>query len=630
MNTKTQLVVVATKGLADLVRTLLAEYAPHADIRLLDKPLDEAVPDAVALHRAGLLDVAIAAGVTAQRLRAALPVPAVMIKVGGYDIMQALVRARRLSSKVAIVTRQSLAGEFDDIKPLLNLDVVQLNYHDDTEARALFHELHARGVDVVIGSAQVAWLAEQEGLTGIVIYSEAGIRQAFDDALEIARIAGIEEAKRERVGNILYSLVEGVAAVDMQGCIQALNPAMEKLLGISADWAFQQPLSKVAPGLAVEDVLATGQAAMEQVQTVNGRTLVVNRMPIVERGEQTGAVLTFQDATLIQRADRKLRSQSRHHQFVARYRFDDIVGESDVMKEAKELALLYARSDATVLIAGESGTGKELFAQSIHNAGKRTRAPFVAINCAAFPESLLESELFGYEEGAFTGGRKGGKPGLFESAHTGTIFLDEIGEMPLSLQTRLLRVLQEREVLRLGSNEPTPVDVRVIAATHRDLRQLVAQRDFRADLFFRLNILNLGLPPLRERLGDIPHISRLLATQALAKLGAQRDVDGMLATLLPYLLQYHWLGNVRELENLIERISVFYDEKGQLDETMVFRLAPELQLQTSQGTHTRTDGDRMLAVLAACGGDHGKTAAQLGVSRTTLWRRLKAVAERER
>ncbi|MBB5020399.1 propionate catabolism operon transcriptional regulator [Chitinivorax tropicus] len=625
MKTKPQLVVVATKGLADLVRSLLGEYAPRADIRLLDKPLEEAASDAIGLQRAGLLDVAIAAGVTAQRLRQALPAPTVMLKVGGYDILQALARARRLSSRIAIVTRQSLAGELDDIKPLLNLEVVQRHYQDDAEARALFHELHDHGVEVVVGSAQVAWMAEQEGLTGVVIYSEASVRQAFDDALEIARIAGIEEAKRERVGNILYSLVEGVAAVDMQGRIQTLNPAMEKLLGISADWAFQQPLAKVAPGLAVDEVLATGQAAMEQVQTVNGRVLVVNRLPIIEQGEQTGAVLTFQDATLIQRADRKLRSQSRHHQFLARYHFADILGESPTLLAAKSLAELYARADATVLITGESGTGKELFAQSIHNAGRRVRGPFVAINCAAFPESLLESELFGYEEGAFTGGRKGGKPGLFESAHTGTLFLDEIGEMPLSLQTRLLRVLQEREVLRLGSNEPTPVDVRVIAATHRDLRQLVAQQAFRADLFYRLNILNLSLPPLRERPDDIPRLAYALARQVLMKLGAKRDPEPMLAPLMPQLVGYAWLGNVRELENLIERIAVFFDAFGSLDQAMMARLAPELLAAESHPTGRR-QGQRaaLQAALDACGGDHGKAAAQLGISRTTLWRRLKS------
>jgi propionate catabolism operon transcriptional regulator len=217
------------------------------------------------------------------------------------------------------------------------------------------------------------------------------------------------------------------------------------------------------------------------------------------------------------------------------------------------LAEQYAKTDSTVLITGESGTGKELLAQGIHNASRRRGAPFVAINCAAFPETLLESELFGYEEGAFTGSRKGGKPGLLESAHTGTVFFDEIGDMSLPLQTRLLRVLQEREVLHLGSIEPTPIDVRVIAATHRDLRKNIAEGRFREDLFYRLNILRLHLPPLRERKADIPAITRWIIRGLGKRPEALSPADRLLQGLLPYLESYPWPGNIRELENITER-----------------------------------------------------------------------------
>lgn len=623
MQAKPQLLVVASRGLAELVRSLMPQYAPRFDVRLLDKPLDEALRDARELQRAGLLDVILAAGQTGQRLREALASPLVQIKVGGDDIMQALVRARRFTGKVAIVTRRDIGDEFDEVRPLLKLDVLQLKYRSDDEALSLFQQLREQGVEVVIGSAQVVHMAEQEGLSGVLIYSERCLRQAFDDAWELARVARIEEAKRERISNILHSLAEGVVAVDMGGRIQTLNPAMERLLGVSADWAMSQPLTQLAPELSLDEVLASGTAALEQVQPLAGRLLVVNRMPIVEQGQQTGAVLTFLDASNIQRADRKLRNQSRTSQFFARYRFADILGISAMLRECLQLAQVFARTDSTVLIGGESGTGKELFAQSIHNASRRADGPFVAINCASFPETLLESELFGYEEGAFTGGRKGGKPGLIEAAHTGTLFLDEIGEMPVSLQTRLLRVLQEREVLRLGSTEPTPVNVRVVAATHRDLRALVDAGAFRADLYYRLNILNLRLPALRERVEDIQLLSLACAARVLAQMGRQLDLPGFWQTVAAALQSYHWPGNVRELENVVERLLVFAAEIGQLDQAGVKVMAPELfATSTADRAPPAPLTLDIAGALAAANGNLGQAARLLGVSRTTLWRRI--------
>ena len=620
MQKKPQLLVVASRGLAELVRSLLPEYAPRFDVRLLDKPLEEALSEASELQRSGLLDVLLAAGQTGMRLREALATPLVQIKVGGDDIMHALVRARHLSGKVAIVTRQDIGDEFDEVRPLLKLEVLQFKYRSDDEAHSLFQQLREQGVEVVIGSAQVVHMAEQEGLAGVLIYSERSLRQAFEDAWELARVARIEEAKRERIGNLLHSLAEGVLAVDMAGRIQTLNPAMERLLGVSVDWAVNQPIKQLAPELSLDSVLASGISALEQVQQVAGRTLVVNRMPIIEQGQQTGAVLTFQEASNIQRADRKLRYQSRASQFLARYRFDDILGESPAIADCRRLAQVFARTDSTVLISGESGTGKELFAQAIHNTSRRADGPFVAINCASFPETLLESELFGYEEGAFTGGRKGGKPGLIEAAHTGTLFLDEIGEMPVSLQTRLLRVLQEREVLRLGSTEPTPVSVRVIAATHRNLHALTESGEFRADLYYRLNILNLRLPPLRERQADIKPLVLACANRVVSQLSRTLDLHGFWQDCGIFLQKYHWPGNVRELENVIERLLVFNAEIGNLDQSCIAIMAPELFSSRQPEIPVLALAD----ALAASKGNLGQAASLLGISRTTLWRRMKS------
>ncbi|HEY4490755.1 MAG TPA: sigma 54-interacting transcriptional regulator, partial [Acidobacteriota bacterium] len=304
------------------------------------------------------------------------------------------------------------------------------------------------------------------------------------------------------MNTILRNLNEGVVAVDTEERVQSINPTMEKLLNIPHKSATGIRLSSIVD-LGLQETLRTGMGKLNQIQKIGFRTIVASRIPIFEQGVQTGAVFTCQDSKVIQQADRNLRSQSKVRNVTAKYELSQILGTSAAIHRAKVLANQYAKANSTILITGETGTGKELFAQGIHNGSPRKNNPFVAINCAAFPESLLESELFGHEEGAFSGSKRGGKAGLFEAAHTGTIFLDEIGDMPFPLQTRLLRVLQEKEILRVGSNEPMQVDIRVIAATNRNLKKSVTDGNFREDLFYRLNILCINLPPLRERIDDL-------------------------------------------------------------------------------------------------------------------------------
>jgi propionate catabolism operon transcriptional regulator len=271
-----------------------------------------------------------------------------------------------------------------------------------------------------------------------------------------------------------------------------------------------------------------------------------------------------------------------------------------------------------------------LLAQGIHSASARRAQPFVAVNCAAFPDSLLESELFGYVEGAFTGSSRGGKVGLVEAAHTGTLFLDEIGEMPLPLQTRLLRVLQEKEVLRIGAIEPTPVDVRVIAATHRDLAAQVKEGVFRQDLFYRLNILVLRLPPLRLRTQDLPELVEHLLAKVAQRLGGAVTLNpDWLTELLELGRHYTWPGNIRELENLIERLMVLGTVQG--DQAVVLEdIAPELRAVVAEPAmpalrdqQERSEQEHLAKVLEECGGNRALAAQQLGISRSTLWRKLR-------
>lgn len=294
------------------------------------------------------------------------------------------------------------------------------------------------------------------------------------------------------------------------------------------------------------------------------------------------------------------------------------------MAQTKKKAGLYAKTNSTVLIFGETGTGKELFAQSIHNSSTRRNEPFVAINCAAIPESLLESELFGYVKGAFTGARADGRAGYFELAHKGTLFMDEIGEISLKVQSRLLRVLQEKEVTRVGDDRVISVDVRVIAATNRDLKQEVEKGRFRKDLYYRLCVLTLSLPPLRSRREDILPILRILLRQN------GFDSAEFTPAARHLLEMQEWPGNVRELDNFAERICAVSNEVL-IDEALV-RDALDLQGGTSleqdaQGKDAQRE--QLLAVLEKNFRNKRKTAAELGISTTTLWRRLKEIESEE-
>jgi propionate catabolism operon transcriptional regulator len=508
----------------------------------------------------------------------------------------------------------------------------QRPYLTPEEARARVSELAAAGAEVVVGPGPVCDLAEAAGLRAVLLYGADSVVEAIRRAADVARLARAEEARRAHAARILDHLDEGVVSVDEEERILSVNPALQRLLGVGPEVAGRR-LSTVAPGLSLARVLGGGTAELDRVQRIGERTLVVNRVPLLARGALRGAVLTCREAGRILQVERSLRAQARPRAFVARYELASLGGDSPAIRRVRTLAERYARTEATVLVTGESGTGKELVAQGIHRASRRRAQPFVAVNCAAFPEALLEAELFGHEEGAFTGARRGGRAGLIEAAHLGTLFLDEVGDVPLTLQSRLLRVLQERQVLRLGSNEPTPVDVRVIAATHRDLRAEVARGAFREDLYYRLAILPLHIPPLRERPGDVAAIASEFLKRALVRYGAAGAFGRARALALPRLEGHAWPGNVRELENVVERIAVLFADAsaGEPDGEALRAVMPEVvEGGSAQGAAApdlraaRAAGERAAVeeAVRASGGNLAEAARRLGVGRSTLYRKL--------
>jgi propionate catabolism operon transcriptional regulator len=609
-------------------------HADRATVRVFPASFEEALAMARERVREGeKVDVFVAAGANGAYLRDHADVPVVLVRATALDVLQALTHARTLSKRVGVVNYRQVMQGLEKARHLLrDFEVEQRSYVTPEDARACVDDLAARGFEVIVGPGPVCDFAERAGLKSVLLYAADSVVDTIDRAIEIAQMAHAEEGRCERVRSILSHVDAGVIAVDLEERVESANPAVERLLGLVPSDVMGRRLSEVAPELSLARVLETGSAEPDGILNVGKRTLVVNRVPLRDRGVQTGALITCQDSSTIQRLDRGLRTEHRPRRFVARYELAGISGTSPAISRVRELAQQYARTDATVLITGESGTGKEMVAQGVHNASARRDRPFVAINCAAFPETLLESELFGYEEGAFTGSRRGGRAGLFEAAHTGTIFLDEVGDVPLTLQTRLLRVLQERQVLRLGANDPTPVDVRVVAATNRDLRKAVADGEFRRDLFYRLEILPLYLPPIRERPGDVAAIAPELLRRALLRHKRPEALAKALQLLLPHLERHDWPGNVRELENVLERVAVLFAARGPgavVGDADVRAVVPELfeslaaaaplDLRAARDVQERAHISR---VLDECGGNHTAAAKRLGIGRATLWRKL--------
>ncbi|WP_233836196.1 propionate catabolism operon regulatory protein PrpR [Paraburkholderia sp. ZP32-5] len=648
--------------LRDLFFDIAGEYVERADLRIVSHGFEDAVRE-IESAGAGRPDVVIAGGSNGAYLKTRVAVPVVRINPSGYDMMHALARARREGARVALVTHGDTPDEVRRFTAAYALDITFASYQSVQDAESVVLDLSDRGIDVVVGPGLVTDLAANAGMGAVFLYSRASVRTGFDTALEVAQATRRETVRRQRLDTLLQHLRDGVVALDAQGRVEVMNQRLASVLAIDPAKAVGRALLDLAPDLAGSLPDTDGDSFC----TVRGASYVVHRGPLASSGATAGTVLTFQESRAVERLDRTLRSRQRVQQFTARYRLDDIVGASESIERVRALLRRYARSDATVLILGESGTGKEMVAQSMHRLSARRDFAFVAINCGAFPEALLESELFGYEEGAFTGARKGGKAGLIEVAHRGTLFLDEIGEMPLSLQSRLLRVLQEREVVRLGSTEPMRVDIRVVAATHRALTDSVAAGGFRADLYYRLNILSIALPPLRERLNDLLPLAAELLRQAAAREPrlAARVPDAataarMLAGLSTSLRRYTWPGNVRELQNVIERIAVELadtdadgnatafaspahtpadtrentsDNTAIVTRDMLRAVAPEIvepaarakpAALTLRERSRHVEADQIRAALAAHDGDRDAVCAALGISKTTLWRKLNA------
>ena len=455
------------------------------------------------------------------------------------------------------------------------------------------------------------------------------ISEAVHMAEQITDLKEIET----KLKAIFYSSDEAISVVDEEGIGIMINPAYTRITGLTENQVIGKPATTdIAVGESVHmKVLKTRRAVRGVAMLVgpNKKEVVVNGAPVIVDGKLKGSVGIIRDVSELKNLNRELhRAKQMIRTLEAKYSFEDIIGSSEVMKIAIEQAKLAAKTPATILLRGESGTGKELFAHAIHNGSDRKFNKFIRVNCASLSETLLESELFGYEDGAFTGAKRGGKKGLFEEADNGSIFLDEIGELSLSTQVKLLRVLQESEITRVGGTQSIPLNVRIIAATNVHLEKAMVDGKFREDLYYRLNQMPIFIPPLRKRKGDLKPLCIRLIEKINQEYG--RNVEGVTKKALSRLEKYDWPGNIRELDNMIRRAIIFmnYNETF-IDAEHLVDSSSEVEstaIIPSEGTLTeRIEEYEKLIIeqtLAKNNGNKTKSAKELGLSIRNLYYKL--------
>lgn len=514
-----------------------------------------------------------------------------------------------------------------------------LGYQNATEYEACVKKALASDATCFMGGgASLPYEAKRQGIPYTVVENtRESVSIALDVAAQLLEVQKREREKRKeyeiqlkKYETLMDHTQDAIINVDARGLVSIMNTEARRMLRLTNN-VVGRDIRELLPELDFDALRRAPGQEVGQIIRIQGQLTSVSKIPIVINGHFEGASYFFQSVKRIQKSEQRIRLQLHQKGLVAKYRFEDILGASASLERVKLIAASYARADSSILITGETGTGKELFAQSIHNSSPRRNGPFVAINCAALPKDLLSSQLFGYEEGSFTGAAKGGKPGIFELAHGGTIFLDEIGEIPEETQIQLLRVLQEKEVRRLSSDKVIPIDVRVICATNKNLAREVRERRFRMDLFFRINVLKLEIPPLRERREDIP----LLAEHFLKEFcGEERfcGVNSRMKELYPGMQQYAWPGNIRELQAATERIAILLDQgfPMEIDAGMMmedFGPAGEPKAGPSTGALGGLISDlRREDIVRALRENNyrkGETAAALGISRSTLWRLMR-------
>ena len=577
--------------------------------------------DARNLSRASDYDIIVVRGMTSRALSEKYPETTIVdIKMDAFDVSSALLEAKKKFPgirKIGLILPSSSICSASILTELLGFEVVMREVRGEEHMESTLREMVKEGCEVFIGGLTLKRVSEKMGLEYVHIKTgPSAIDSSIKDAITAAHILDRERSRLGLMKSLVNNTPDSLLIIDDKGKITAANHAASSffrrpdLVGMDAKELFPLEIYSVC-----DDV--------EVVQTIGDQTVLITEHPVHIEGEKRATYVSLRLVEDIRRTEKKIRSKLQEKGLTAKYSFSDIVTEQVEMKQLVAKALRYAHVEGNVLLTGETGTGKELFVQSMHNASPRRDKPFVAVNCAALSEQLLESELFGYTEGSFTGAQKGGKTGLFELAQGGTIFLDEIGEMPIRFQAKLLRVIQEREIRKIGGDEFIPVDVRIMSATNQNIPDLIEKGLFRRDLYYRINLLTLHIPPLRERLDDIPAIFKRFVER---KSKALNIVPPMVEKdALECLKGYSWPGNIRELRNVAERAVIFSSSNCITRDTLKEIDVSVGEKKASEEKKIPLTSEELYRRYVESGLTLNDFALSIGISRTTLWRKFKVL-----
>ncbi|MEH7503348.1 sigma 54-interacting transcriptional regulator [Neobacillus drentensis] len=530
---------------------------------------------------------------------------------------------------VGVFTRSSLFQMVLDERPL----TTPIKQYIKEQVETLPINTPYEKIELIVKNSQVGTgviIDEQERVVGILTKTDM-VMSLLQTSQELKTVKSLKRT----LETALDHAYDGIVMTDEKKNIQMISPPLLELFNLQPESVLFKPVAKVLPEFLLDNVYRSETAEVSGFLEINGIKYIVHRIPILADGKVIGAIgkIVFRQLNEVSELFKKLQKAENkasfyHQQFQksesARFTWEHLLTVDPYMEKLKKSAAKAAKGRSTILIRGESGTGKELFAQAIHNSSARSTGKFIVVNCAAIPEDLLESEFFGYDEGAFTGARQKGKLGKFDLANGGTLFLDEIGDMSLSLQAKLLRVLQEREFYRVGGTIRIQVDVRIIAATNRNLEEMVKEGLFREDLYYRLNVISLYVPPLRDRLYDTDHLIGRFMIELNQILGT--SITGIDNRAREAMLSYAWPGNVRELRNVMERAMTFAENGKIRFEDLPDYLVKQVSIKEPSLNVSLVENAELEAIkkaLVQVQGNKVKAARLLGISRSGLYEKIK-------
>ncbi len=620
-------IIVNNTSIRDMALNVVKK-SPLSISVVLARSFEDSVNQAVEMQSRGFRVLISRGGHSARIREAGLNIPIIDIPFMGNNIAALLIKAKKVYGEFAVVGNELLINTARELGEAIGSGIHYFRVKEWKDYETMTNQARLMNLEAIVGGYDATSFAEKIGLRSFCIETrEFEINTAVQEAEKILSILDKERRWNELFRTILDSIREGIVSTASDGTVTHLNQTARKLLGVDGRLMLGKPVGIRWLRDQIEDTLKRGVKSYDNLyESDNSYTGSV--LPIKVGEQISGSVVVLQEIEYVQQVERSIRRKLSQKGFIAKTTFDLVLGKSSILQANIKKAKQYSLVDSTILIRGESGTGKEMFAQSIHNFSLRREEAFVAINCATIPPNLLESEFFGYVDGAFTGAKKGGKAGLFELAHNGTIFLDEIGEIAVDMQARLLRVLEERQIRRVGGDKVIPVNIRVIAATNKDLARMVKEGNFREDLYYRLNVLSLNLPPLRERRADIPIMLNYFAdffTHSHNKHPIVFSEEGM-----ELLAGYEWPGNIRELKNIVERLVITAQDEsvGKMDVMSVLGdvsgILPVRSIDSGTESLLESNEKELITfILKETGGNKTEAAKKLGISRATLHRKLK-------